>query len=94
MIIDDNRYFQEKVFSNVIKKKLKEYCDEVIKNNTSINLISKNTEDTIWNRHIIDSAQVVDIIPNDEDGKKLRELYKLAKRKKKQISKVIFRKSL
>jgi len=29
----------------------------------------------------------VDIIPNDEDGKKLRELYKLAKRKKKQISK-------
>ena len=65
MIIDDNRHFQEKVFSSVIKKKLKEYCDEVIKNNTSINLISKNTEDTIWNRHIIDSAQVVDIIPNE-----------------------------
>jgi len=65
LIIDDNRHFQEKVFSSVIKKKLKEYCDEVIKNNTSINLISKNTEDTIWNRHIIDSAQVVDIIPNE-----------------------------
>ena len=62
---DGGMLIKEIAFSSVIKKKLEEYCYEVIKNNTSINLISKNTEDTIWNRHIIDSAQVVDIIPNE-----------------------------
>ena len=62
---DDGIMIKENTFSSAIKKKLEEYCDEVIKGNTSINLISKNTEDTIWNRHIIDSAQVVDIIPNE-----------------------------
>ena len=55
----------EKAFPSIIKKKLEDYCDEVIKSNASINLIGKNTEDAIWNRHIIDSAQVVDIIPNE-----------------------------
>ena len=55
---------KEKAFPSIIKKKLEEYCDEVIKSNASINLIGKNTEHIIWNRHIIDSAQVVDIIPN------------------------------
>jgi len=56
---------KEKAFPSIIKKKLEDYCDEVIKSNASINLIGKNTEDTIWSRHIIDSAQVVDIIPNE-----------------------------
>ena len=55
----------EKAFPSIIKKKLEDYCDEVIKSNASINLIGKNTEHIIWNRHIIDSAQVVDIIPNE-----------------------------
>ena len=64
-MVDGGMLVKEKTFSSVVKKKLEEYCDEVIKSNTSINLISKNTEDTIWNRHIIDSAQVVDIIPNE-----------------------------
>ena len=62
---DGGMLIKEIAFSSSVKKKLEEYCYEVIKNNTSINLISKNTEDTIWNRHIIDSAQVVDIIPNE-----------------------------
>ena len=64
-MVDGGMLVKEKTFSSVVKKKLEEYCDEVIKSNTSINLISKNTEDNIWNRHIIDSAQVVDIIPSE-----------------------------
>lgn len=64
-MVDGGMLVKEKTFSSAVKKKLEEYCDEVIKSNTSINLISKNTEDTIWNRHIIDSAQVVEIIPNE-----------------------------
>lgn len=34
--------------------------------NKSINLIGKSTVDTIWQRHIIDSAQLLDHIPNDK----------------------------
>ena len=64
-MVDGGMLVKEKTFSSAVKKKLEEYCDEVIKSNTSINLISKNTEDNIWNRHIIDSAQVVDIIPSE-----------------------------
>jgi len=64
-MVDGGTLIKEKAFSSAIKKKLEEYCAEVIKNNTTINLISKNTEDTIWNRHVIDSAQVADIIPNE-----------------------------
>ena len=41
------------------KKKLKVLQDEVIRNNQKFNLISKSSELNIWNRHIIDSAQLI-----------------------------------
>lgn len=45
-------------FSSDVKNKLIQYQDLILKWNKKINLISKNTEKDIWNRHIIDSAQL------------------------------------
>ena len=42
--------------------KLKVLEEELLKGNKKHNLISKNTEDLIWSRHILDSAQLVKYI--------------------------------
>ena len=53
----------------LLKKELK-YSDQDIKNleffrkslldyNSKYNLISRNTENSIWSRHILDSAQLI-----------------------------------
>ena len=47
--------------SNLINK-LKLFSDMLIKANQSHNFISKNTENDIWHRHILDSAQLVKFI--------------------------------
>ena len=47
------------------KKKLKILQNEVIRNNLNFNLISKSSELNIWNRHIIDSAQLLNFFPNE-----------------------------
>ena len=47
------------------KKKLKILQDEVIRNNLNFNLISKSSELNIWNRHIIDSAQLLNFFPKE-----------------------------
>tara|TARA_B100001248_G_C27390582_1_gene462156 strand:+ start:57 stop:671 length:615 start_codon:yes stop_codon:yes gene_type:complete len=43
-------------------EKLKIFCKMVLKENKIHNLISKNTESAIWDRHILDSAQLVKFI--------------------------------
>ena len=52
------------------KKKLKILQDEVIRNNLNFNLISKSSELNIWNRHIIDSAQLLNF------SKRTQKLYR------------------
>ena len=42
--------------------KLKKFTNLVLKENKKYNLISKSTENQIWARHILDSAQLVKFI--------------------------------
>ena len=53
--------------------KLDNYCNEVINYNQKFNLISKSTVPEIWDRHILDSAQLVKFI-DFKDGKSLSDL--------------------
>ena len=43
-------------------EKLNKFHDELLKYNKKYNLISKSTENEIWSRHILDSAQIVKFI--------------------------------
>ena len=43
-------------------EKLNIFHDELLKFNKKYNLISKSTEDDVWHRHILDSAQLVKYI--------------------------------
>ena len=56
-ILSDNLKFDK----NSIEK-LNILHDELIKYNLTYNLISKNTTEEIWSRHILDSAQLVKFI--------------------------------
>ena len=49
-------------FSNQSIDKLKEFANLVLKENKNYNLIAKSTENQIWHRHILDSAQLVRFI--------------------------------
>ena len=49
-------------FSNQSIDKLKDFVNLVLKENKNYNLIAKSTEDHIWCRHILDSAQLVKFI--------------------------------
>ena len=59
-------------FLNILKKslnfsdrsiqKLKKFTNLVLKENQNYNLIAKSTENQIWHRHILDSAQLVKFI--------------------------------
>ena len=49
-------------FSNQSIDKLKEFANLVLKENKNYNLIAKSTENQIWYRHILDSAQLVKFI--------------------------------
>ncbi len=44
--------------NNLQKIKLEQYVDLLLKWNSKINLIGKSTVDDIWNRHIVDCAQL------------------------------------
>ena len=46
-------------FSDHPIEKLKKFTNLVLKENQNYNLIAKSTENQIWHRHILDSAQVV-----------------------------------
>ena len=47
--------------------KLDTYCSEVLDYNKKFNLISKSTIDSIWDRHVLDSAQLVKFIDFNDD---------------------------
>ena len=49
-------------FSDRSIEKLKKFTNLVLKENQNYNLISKSTENQIWHRHILDSAQLVKFI--------------------------------
>jgi len=49
-------------FTNQDIEKLNKFHDELLKYNKQYNLISKSTENDIWSRHILDSAQIVNFI--------------------------------
>ena len=49
-------------FSDLSIEKLKKFTNLVLKENQNYNLISKSTENQIWHRHILDSAQLVKFI--------------------------------
>jgi 16S rRNA (guanine527-N7)-methyltransferase len=53
--------------------KLEVFCKEVIAYNQKFNLISKSTVNNIWDRHVLDSAQLVKYIKFD-DGLSLSDL--------------------
>ena len=49
-------------FSDRSIEKLKNFTNLVLKENQKYNLIAKSTENQIWHRHILDSAQLVKFI--------------------------------
>ena len=55
-------------FSQDALYKLDIYCKEVIEYNKKFNLISKSTEKSIWDRHILDSAQLVSFINFEQES--------------------------
>ena len=69
-MIDSNILKIDKLsFSNVSRETLRElndYSKEIIRRNSSINLISKSTEKSINSRHIEDSAQTLDFINKND----------------------------
>ena len=60
-------------FSQDAIYKLDIFCKELIKYNQNYNLIAKSTEENIWERHVLDSAQLVKFI-NFHDGSSLSDL--------------------
>ena len=60
-------------FSQDAIYKLDIFCKELIKYNQNYNLIAKSTEENIWDRHVLDSAQLVKFI-NFHDGSSLSDL--------------------
>ena len=60
-------------FSSDDLDKLSIFHDELLKYNKKYNLISKSTESYIWDRHILDSAQIIKFISFD-DGKSLSDM--------------------
>ncbi len=56
ILIKDLNFTQDDLY------KLEIFCREVIQYNQKFNLISKSTENNIWDRHVLDSAQLVKYI--------------------------------
>ncbi len=49
-------------------EKLEIFIELLLRYNSKYNLISKSTEKTIWNRHILDSAQLIKYFSNQSNG--------------------------
>ena len=56
-ILQNQLNFSSKTIPNI-----KIFVDELLKANKKHNFISKSTENVIWHRHILDSAQLVKFI--------------------------------
>ena len=62
------KYLQENFgFTDEKIDKIRKYIDLLLIFNKKYNLISKSTEKEIWNRHILDSAQIVQYIDFNKD---------------------------
>jgi 16S rRNA (guanine527-N7)-methyltransferase len=57
----------EKIVSCETLEKLKTYEALLKKWQKAINLVSKNTIDNAWERHILDSLQLIEHLPNNKD---------------------------
>ena len=62
MLIEKQK--ESKFLSSPIKRIMGDYIDLIIGTNKKFNLISKSTVNNIWDRHIIDSAQLLNHLPN------------------------------
>ena len=58
-----NNKVETSFLSKEKEKKLKVFQEEIIKNNQKLNLISKSSVLNLWERHIIDSAQLINFFP-------------------------------
>ena len=56
-------------FSDTSIRKLREFHHYILDYNKSYNLISKNTENNVWMRHILDSAQIIRFIDESNEHK-------------------------
>ena len=52
-------------FSQISLEKLKKFEIKLLDRNKRYNLISKSTENRIWDRHILDSAQIIKYLPRN-----------------------------
>ena len=61
------KYLKNKLlFDEKAIKKLKIFSIYLLKYNKKYNLISKSTESSLWHRHILDSAQIINYLPKNE----------------------------
>ncbi len=60
-------------FDNGSLKKLEIFHDNILKFNKKYNIIAKSTENEIWSRHILDSAQIIKYI-NFNNNESLADL--------------------
>ena len=69
-MIDSNIFKIDKILplnvSRETLKDLEDYIHEIISKNKIVNLISKSTENSIKQRHILDSAQTIDFIDKND----------------------------
>ena len=63
VLLNTLRFNQDAIY------KIDTFCREVFDYNKKFNLISKSTEINIWDRHVLDSAQLVKYIEFKDDTK-------------------------
>ena len=67
-IVFVKKYLRENLgFSDEKIDKISKYIDLLIIFNKKYNLISRNSEKEVWNRHILDSAQIIKYIDFNKD---------------------------
>ena len=68
-IVFVKKYLEENLkFSKEKIQKISKYIDLLLIYNKKYNLISKNTEKEVWNRHVLDSAQIIKYIDFKKDN--------------------------
>ena len=66
-IVFVKKYLKENLsFSDEKIDKINKYIDLLLIFNKKYNLISKSTEKEVWNRHILDSAQIEKILTKED----------------------------
>ena len=69
----EKKLYEQIGFNEKNLRLLEVYVSEVLKFNKKYNLIGKSTEKNIWNRHVLDSAQILRLIEL-KDNKSLADL--------------------